>query len=608
MVKLLMANDCMPRRILSTRLGLSLFMSLLLLCLSLPGMAQTPPAPQAQGNLLSAFVDSTNIAINEVITLTVRIDSSIAAGSRPQFSGLNREFEQVGGISSRNTYTNNNGDIQSWTEYSIRLRPLTTGTLTIPAFRINGQVSNSIQVKVGDARQTANAEDSDIFLRTEVSKDSVYVQEQLLYTIKIFWSVSFDQGAQLTSPQVSDAVVQQLGSDANYQDVVNGIGYNVTERKFVIFPQKSGELTIPPVNFSASVGRRGGFNALLRSRGTVREIDLTSETHHIEIKAQPASFPAGATWLPARQLALEESWSGDFDNLEVGDALTRNITLRADGLSSSLLPGIPSVNQDGLRFYPDQPLREDGADASGVFGKRSEGTAIVPSRGGEFTLPEVRLPWWNTETDQLETATLPARTINVLAPTGSANPASILSGADAAPQEQVASTVVTEVARPVFWITTTVLFAGAWAFTTLLWLRGRQQATLAAMGSAATLRLPERKQAQGNAPAANPNADAALRTLKAACDGGRLREVRATLLSWGQAASGNLELRTLDALSHHVNDDELSAHLHALDAALYGNGNVDCRALYSRVAALHKQGINLAEGADKYGLPPLYKQ
>jgi hypothetical protein len=608
MVKLFMATCCMPLSFLSARrLGSSLFMSLLLLLLSVPGMAQSPQ-PQAQANLLSAFVDSTNIAINDVITLTVRIDSSLAAGSRPQFSGLNREFEQVGGISSRNTYTNNNGDIQSWTEYSIRLRPLTTGTLTIPAFRINGQVSNSIQVSVSEARQNANREDSDIFLRTEVSKNSVYVQEQLLYTIKIFWSVSFDQGAQLTSPQVSDAVVQQLGNDANYQEVVNGIGYNVTERKFVVFPQKSGELVIPPVYFTASVGRRGGFNALLRSRGAVREINLASETHNIEVKAQPASFPAGATWLPARQITLEETWNGDFDNLEVGDALTRNITLRADGLSSSLLPGITNANQDGLRFYPDQPLREDGADAMGVYGKRSEGTAIVPSKSGEFTLPEVSVPWWNTATDQLETATLPARTFNVRAAAGSANPADILSDADTAPPEQVADTAVVEARTPMFWIVATIVFAAAWALTTAAWLRGRQQAALVATGGAAALRMPDRKSAKGDANATNPNADAALRQLKTACDASQLREIRGILLAWGQAASGDSDIRTLEALAHRCHDDELSTLLQALDAALYGTGKVDCRALYNRVAALHKQGLDGAKDADKYRLPPLYKQ
>jgi hypothetical protein len=581
--------------------------ALLLLLLSLPGFTQTPAD---QGTLLSASVDSTNIAINDIITLTVRIDSTLAANSRPQFSGLSREFEQVGGISSSSSYTNNNGNIQSWTEYSIRLRPLSTGTLIIPAFRINGQVSNSIQITVGEASQNSNREDSDIFLRTQISKDNVYVQEQLLYTIKIYWSVSFDQGAQLSAPQVSDAVVQPLGNDVNYQDVVNGIGYNVTERKYMIFPQKSGEITIAPVYFSASIGRRGAFNALLRNRGAVREINLTSEAHTIKIKPQPASFPADATWLPARQLTLEETWSGDFDKLEVGDALTRNITLRVDALSSSLLPGIPSTNQDGLRFYPDQPLHDDGTDAKGVYGKRSEGTAIVPSRSGEFTLPEVRVPWWNTETDQLETALLPARTITVRAPAASnSSQATALNSINPSAAPEPAASAPATATLPVFWIAATALFACAWAFTTLLWLRGRQQTALAIGAPLMPQKRAHQAMKNAAAPAANTSADAALRALKAACDSNNLRNIRSAVLAWAQAAAGAANLSTLDALSRHCHDDDLSAHLRALDAALYGtHHHLDCPALYHRIAALHKQGIETSANSDKYALPPLYRQ
>ncbi len=601
-----MTRHFMPDFRSLTLAGRMLLAALLLLCVSLPSLAQQAP----QGALLSAFVDRTDIAINDVITLTVRIDSSLAAGGRPQFSGLNREFEQVGGISSRSTYTNNNGNIQSWIEYSIMLRPLSTGTLTIPAFRIAGQVSNPIQINVGEARQNSNTENDDIFLRTEVSKNEIYVQEQLLFTIRIYWAISFDQGAQLTSPQVSDAVVQQLGSDANYQEVVNGIGYNVTERKFVIFPQKSGELTIPPVYFSASIGRRGGFNTLLRNRGTVREINLASDMHTVRVKAQPASFPAGATWLPAHEVTLEETWSGDFDDLSVGDAITRNVTLNAKGLSSSLLPSITYQNQPGLRFYPDQPLREDGMDRSGVFGKRSEGTAIVPSQPGEFTLPEVRVPWWNTDTDTLEVAVLPARTFTVQ-PSGAGDPQNPVLGDGnvPAPFERQAAAGASSSAST-FWIGTTVLFAAAWAFTLLLWLRARQQPNFAfAMGGAA-LRMPENKKGKADAAGVNdPTADASLRALKAACDAGQLREVRAALLQWAQAASGDRSLRTLAALDQHCGDPEFSAQLRALDAALYGSGGaaVDCRALYARAAALHKQGLSKDGQNDKYALPPLYR-
>jgi hypothetical protein len=575
-------------------------------------LAQAVPAQR-----LTAYVDRTDITLNDVITLTIRVDATMG-NNRPALTGLNQDFDQVGGISTRSTYTNNGGAIQSWTEYSIMLRPRATGSFTIPGFRVGTEITNPITITVNEAGQAGANGSDEIFLRSSVSKDDIYVQEQLLYTIRIYYSIGFDQGAQLSSPQVQNAVVQQLGSDENFQEVVNGIGYSVTERRFVIYPQSSGTLEIPPVHFSASVGRRGGVNRFFSNRNTIREINLSSDAHQVEVKPRPASFP-GQTWLPASELSLTESWSGISDRVEVGDAITRNVVLITKGLSSSLLPGIPYDDQNGLRFYPDQPVREDAADREGVIGTRREGTAIVASRPGEYTLPEVRLPWWNTVTDRLETAVLPARTITVVAPPGSEaayedKPLPGLRSSDAATSAD--STVVSGAASSL-WIATTALFASAWLLTLFLWLHGKRRlAYVETVGiatggnSAAALRLPQaRKTAATGSKDVLPEAAAALRVLKTACDNGKLPDVRKALLKWGQASLQDAAVQTLMQLGERSNSNEFAQLLRQLDAALYGDKAAapDLQQLYSSAAALHKQGFGTAGQNGKYALPPLYK-
>jgi hypothetical protein len=587
-----------------------LFLFLVMAGFALQGLAQNPP--------LSAFVDRTEISINDVLTLTLRIDAKLGS-SNPSLAGLNREsFEQVGGTSTRSTYTNNNGNIQSWTEYSISLRPLKTGVLTIPAFRVNGEVSNPITITVGDAAETtSSAESEEIFIESTVSKDTIYVQEQLLYTIKIFYAIGFDQGAQLTSPQVTDAVVQQLGSDDNYQEVVNGIGYNVTERRFVIFPQSSGELTIPPVYFSASVGRRGGINRFFSNRANVREIDLMTDTHVVKVNPAPDSFD-GQTWLPAAALTLTETWSDALDTVEVGAAVTRNIVLTATGLSSSLLPGVEYGDLNGLKYYPDQPAREDVADKNGIVGKRSEGTAIVASQPGEFVLPEVQLPWWNTTTDSMEIATLPARTITVVPAAGSTSSTAngtpdfvAISGQQALP-DTGANTDGDDAGTSVLWMSTTALFAAAWLFSTMMWLRSRQQVAYAeTVGNAqakVTL-MPEPGKAVSTEKLADP--ETCLKVLKIACDNSHLADIRKALLRWGQGSFRTANILTLDTLAHYCQNESLTALCRELDIALYGsttpNTAFNCKALYAEVAGLHKNGVMQNQGEGKYSLPPLYK-
>ncbi len=563
----------------------------------------------AQNALLSAFVDRTEISINDVFTLTIRTDASLG-NTRPSLAGLNRDFEQVGGSSTASRYTNNNGAIQSWNEFTIMLRPLTTGTLTIPAFRVGTEMTNPININVGEATSTPTDTSDEIFIQSNVSKEQGYVQEQLLYTIKIYYSIGFDQGAQLTSPQVADAVVQQLGSDDNYQEVVNGIGYNVTERRFVVYPQSSGELTIPPVFFTASVGRRSGINRFFNNRSQTREINLTSETHTITVLPRPSSFPADATWLPAAELTLDENWSAPLDSVPVGEAVTRNIVLTATGLSSSLLPGLEYAVQPGLKFYPDQPVREDVSDRNGVVGKRSEGTAIVASDAGSYALPEVRLPWWNTTTNTLETAILPARTLTVPESAGELFESDVdfvpISGQE--PTDTSALQAATQNSGAyLFWISTTVIFACAWLFSTMMWLRNRRDLAYAELVQPQQQALkPAKMKKDGTIQL--PDADICLRVLQKACTNNNLHDIRTALLKWGQASFNTSSVLTLDHLAGRCSVPRITELTQALDSVLYSNvkGKFDSKELYEQIAALHKRGVNTASG-DKFALPPLYK-
>lgn len=574
-----------------------------LLCLNFPVWSQT----QTQGQALTAFVDKNDIALNEILTLTIRVNNSLGT-TRPSLAGLNRDFEQVGNVNTNASYSNVNGAVQSFVDFIVPLRAQSTGTLIIPSFRVGNEVSSPIRINVGDADQTDSAGNNEIFIISDVSKERVYVQEQLLYTIKLFYSISFDQGAQLTSPQVADSVVQQLGSDETYSEILDGIRYNVTERKFVVFPQSSGELTIPPVYFTATVGRRGGLTRFFNNRTSVREINLSSDAHLIEVLGKPASFP-GQTWLPAANLSIIENWSGSLNNLAIGESITRNIRLSAIGLSSSLLPGINYEELPGLKFYPDQPVHEDNADQTGVTGSRTEGTAIVPSEAGDFIIPEVVIPWWNTTTDSLERAVIPAQTLPVLPGTSPGLRAlpdftnlqqnSMQDfGNAAAPAAQTSGLYL-------FWITSTAFFAVAWLFSTAMWLRNRNQ--LAFVTTATPSMLPRYQEAE---KPVSKNAQTAFKILKTVIARGESTEIRRCLIVWGQALFQDNSLLTLTAISRRCQDKEFEKQILLLEEAVYKDidgKKLNTESLETTVNRLHKNGGKQKKSEMNYNLPPLYK-
>jgi len=587
---------------------LKLFLATCMLLTSLLTVAQTGAQP------LSAFVDRNDISLNELLTLTIRVDNSLG-NARPSLAGLNRDFEQIGNVTTRSSYTNINGTVQSFVDYIVQLRPRSTGTLTIPSFRIGGEVSSPITISVGEADQLSNSSTDEIFIVSEVSKEKIYVQEQLLYTIKLYYSISFDQGAQLTSPQVADAVVQQLGSDETYSEIVEGVRYNVTERKFVIFPQSSGQLTIPPVYFTATVGRRGGLTRFFNNRTTVREINLASDLHAIAVLGKPANFP-GQTWLPAANIAIIESWSGPVDELTIGESVTRNIQISASGLSSSLLPGISYEDLPGLKFYPDQPSSEDSANELGVTGSRTEGTAIVPSEAGDFVIPEVVIPWWNTTTDSLERAVIPPRTLSVQP--GTVRSQQFSGNLPNIPLNQI--TLDTGTALPatqtpgltLFWITTTAVFAVAWFFSTAMWLRSRRM--LAFVSTATPAMMPQKKQRKQDKPV-SVDAGMALKVLKTAIDKGNAADIKRCLIAWAQAFYENETLLTLSQISRRAGTDELNELLNQLEQSLYSDktegsqeqGPADHKKLLTIITSLHKQGGLKGRQKNDYSLPPLYK-
>ena len=67
-----------------------------------------------------------------------------------------------------------------------------------------------------------------------------------------------------------------------------------------------------------------------------RRVTAFIEGITIDIKERPAAAPGGEDWLPVTGLSLEESWSGNIEDLKVGDSVVRTLTLQAQGLDGAL--------------------------------------------------------------------------------------------------------------------------------------------------------------------------------------------------------------------------------------------------------------------------------
>ena len=500
---------------------------------------------------LSATADRRDIALGETLRLTLLGD----AGEQPSeidLTPLNRDWE----ILSRSSATNArfiNGRNNVTRTLELELAPLREGTLAIPSLMTGGRRTTPISILVNPEPLVAPG-DATVLFESSIDQPSLYVQAELMLTITLQQAINLES-PEISALDIADAVVEPLERQS-FQRRVGNRTWLVTELRYAIYPQKSGTLSIPAVEFAAREVQAG--RTLLGSR-LGRRIRLSSEPLEVTVKSVPAAFP-GDVWLPARTLSLTEDWSIDPNALSVGDSTTRTLTLIAEGLQGSQLPPLSSVqgalNIPELRFYPDQESIDQSEIAQGLQGTRTQSEALVARADGNWTLPEIRIPWWNTQTDQLEYAVLEARNIAV-------QTADVL-------DDETASSTPSDATLPMatlpLWIG--LIGVSGWliaiGLAIALWrLRRKSMRTDTPQGGLAALRGGDKRQALVEVRRALTQQDAS--------------GVRTALQHWAACHHG----RGFSSLSNiaRASSPSLAAILSELDRSIYGATDTEWRQL-----------------------------
>ncbi|MDH5393377.1 MAG: BatD family protein [Gammaproteobacteria bacterium] len=357
---------------------------------------------------ISAFVNRQNINVNESFNLVFEAEGSVDA--EPDFSPLAVYFDILNQSQSSNM-TIVNGNFSRKKVWTLALMAKQAGNYAIPSIEFGKDKSPVLNIKVGQSSASKSSSDSNLFLEVDVDQTSTYVQAQIIYTVKVFRSVEI-QNASLTEPKLSDAdaIVEKLGEDKRYQTTRNGVRFIVIERRYAIFPQQSGQLSIQPLEFNGQlVPQRRSFYDIAPFNGTSRRIQ--SKAVSIEVRPVPAAFK-NKNWLPSSELRLVDEWPENA-SFKVGEPVTRTISVLASGLTAAQLPVLAQAPVEQIKQYPDQPSLNNHKDEKGITGIRQEKIAFIPTRAGSITLPEISIPWWNVKTGQLEYARIDAKNINV---------------------------------------------------------------------------------------------------------------------------------------------------------------------------------------------------
>ncbi len=532
-------------------------------------------------------LDRNDIRVNETFQLTIHVEDPKTLSAQQTLEFLPEEFQVLGSEHFRKStvidrqFANRMG----WT---VTMLSTQAGTFSIPKFSIGNEQSQPISIRVLPALKNLDEinPNSKIKLTARLSDEEVYVQQQIIYSVRIYSSVA-SRRHNLSPLHVNNAVTKKLGEASEFQLLHEGVRYNVKEEKYVIFPQKSGELAIPPITFRTNiVDTQASFGSLSR----YRPIELKSQPFTVQVNPKPAT--AELPWIPAKSLQLSAEWQADSHNFEVGKPATLDFYVKGVALLPEQLPNIEFPEVPGLKIYRDKPIIQNIINANGVNSYHLEKLAVIPNATGEVTIPAIKIPYWDTTKDEQAFAEMAPITISINA---QSNAVALPTISQATPTSTLPIDVEKVAKSSPLWQILAIIFASLWLLTSMLYLFKRPRAIKVETSAVENTIAKESNKAQLNLKQASSLEDP-LQLAQAA-------------INWVNQRS-KFKVTNLNQLIKSSPNQELAEELKNLQSALYSkhkadNERWDGPKIYQ---LLTKIKFSKTTSANQQTLPPLYPE
>ncbi|KAA6337493.1 hypothetical protein EZS27_014428 [termite gut metagenome] len=314
--------------------------------------------------------------------------------------------------------------------YTYVLLATAEGSFLIPGATIiaDGEqmLSNSVTVKVLPQDKTESSastsatsiSDQDLFVTATASKTTLYEQEAFLLTFKLYTLVnaSFEN---VKLPDFQGFHSQEVELPQNHRwelEHYKGRNYNSTVyRQFILFPQHSGQLTIDPVRFDASIRKVvqsvDPFDAFFNGGQNYVDVKKTilSPKLTIDVKELPFGKPAGFS-----------GGVGDFNitssvnntNIKTNDAITLKAVISGTG-------NLRLISTPELTFPSDFEVFDPKVDnnirltTNGHTGNKTIEYLVIPRHAGTYKIPALTFSYFDLKSKAYKTLTTEEYTINV---------------------------------------------------------------------------------------------------------------------------------------------------------------------------------------------------
>lgn len=486
----------------------SKFIALVLLCW---GLACNALAAGVQVQL-----DRDTVQVGDDFTLTFSTDQTLT--TTPDFTALSQDF-QVTGTSSSTNVQYINGQMSQRNGWVVSLYANRTGTLQVPSINFGAVSSEPFTIQVLDQTATDpnGSNKTDILVELSADPPNPYVQQQVIVTQRLLHLVPLlPTRASMSHPELEKGkgLIQQLGSTKSGVINRNGVRYNMIERRYAVFPQVSGELTIGRTVFQGALDDKRARQLDPFGIGG-QQVRRFSAPLVLKVEPHP---PLKTTWLPANSLTLNAHWEPVNKTLKAGEPVKLTIAMIADGLMAEQLPALDIQPPMGIKGYANQPEFRNDLGGKSVIGVREEKWVLMGTADGNYVLPEIKVEWWDLKAKKLQTAAIEATALTVTGlgqTNASTDPTAAVAASNSAAGSDPADSLLNATEQP---MPSSQPAAETFAVVSQRWLL-MALATLACLGLAGLVfwlmkRKPKSIQAITNSTSKSLSP---LKTLQAAC-------------------------------------------------------------------------------------------
>lgn len=245
----------------------------------------------------------------------------------------------------------------------------------------------------------------DAFAKVSASKKEVYVEQGLKVTVTAFSSTWFAEPLSFENLRIEGAFVQSFRRTQSSIKYLDKKKYAALEFHYIVFPYRTGELVFPELIIRTSIPPEGNYKG--------QPTTLKTKSFSIFVKEIPNEIEKG-NWLVASNVNIKNSWSGNLNEIKVGEVIKRQIIIEANGTLPSFIDEVELKPVDFASIYPHQPEFIDERDNQSVNGKRIDTYSYLFEKEGRFKIPEITIQWYHPVAGKLYQKTIPAFEVIVL--------------------------------------------------------------------------------------------------------------------------------------------------------------------------------------------------